>query len=137
MEESTFRQQSPINPGELNKRGERKRKDPKHLPAEWFDERREEVFKMASYGMTDHEIEDVYQISNSLLRSHFRNELDKGRALVRQAIRKAQLEKGVKEKCSRMLIWLGKMYLGQSEPNSRLDVEHVLKVQPVYYAKGK
>lgn len=125
-----------VNPGERHpKRKGRPTRDESEANKKWADEKRQEVMGMAKIGCTDEEIADILQVSEGRIHKFFRLELDTGRANIRAAIRKAQLEKALSEKCTKMLIWLGKMYLGQREPKSDVDVTHNMKVEPVYYGE--
>lgn len=125
-----------INPGERKqKRGKRPERPNDKVDTGWIDSKKAEVLGMAKLGCTDEEIADILQIAEYKVRECFRLELDTGRANIRAAIRKAQLEKALTEKCTKMLIWLGKMYLGQREPKSDVDVTHNMKIEPVFYGE--
>jgi len=127
---------SDVNPGERKTRGKRKQKrKTEFMTDEWIESKREDVVGMARLGMTDEELADILRIAESALQKHFRLELDTGRAEIRMALRKAQLEKALQEKCTKMLIWLGKMYLGQREPKNEVDVFHNMKIEPTYYGE--
>lgn len=106
-----------------------------NLKKDWIESKRPDVEGMAKLGCTTQEIADILRVTKDQIKTNFCLELDSGRANIRAAIRKAQLEKAIQEKCSKMLIWLGKMYLGQREPKNEIDVSHNMKVEPVYYGE--
>ena len=72
------------------------------------------VLNLAKIGMTLRDIADVMRIPMHKLREFYQDEVDQGRAAMRQNLRMAQFKKAA-EGDTRMLIWLGKQYLGQSE----------------------
>lgn len=76
---------------------------------------RDMIFKLASLMCTYDEIAYVVGSSASALQKRYSAIVEKGRAEGRKSLRRAQYEKAVFDKDVRMLIWLGKQYLGQSE----------------------
>jgi hypothetical protein len=74
----------------------------------------EEVYKLAAIGCKDREIADWFGIDGNTLRYNFSAELIKGREMLKQSLRRAQLQVALNGNPT-MLIWLGKQYLGQSE----------------------
>jgi len=74
----------------------------------------EEVYKLAAIGCKDREISDWFGIDGNTLRYNFSAELIKGREMLKQSLRRAQLQVALNGNPT-MLIWLGKQYLGQSE----------------------
>lgn len=107
----------------------------KRLTKEWVEGRRDEVRKLAQLGITDDELESVLQVSESAIKKHFREELTDGRNNMRAALRRAQFEKAIQEKDTKMLIWLGKMYLGQREPKHEIEHTGNMKVEATYYGE--
>ena len=73
-----------------------------------------DVFKLASIGMKDIEIADWFGIDNNTLRYNFSVELLKGRELLKQSLRRKQLQVAMSGNAV-MLIFLGKNLLGQSD----------------------
>lgn len=110
-----------------------KRKGDKDFDLAVIDKNREMVERLAAIGTTDHELGFVLGMSELSVKNHYRKELDKGRANLRTALRKAQFESAVNDKNVTMLIWLGKNYLGQKD--SRFDVKHTGEItfQKVIY----
>jgi hypothetical protein len=83
----------------------------------------EVVGKLAALALTQEEIAAVLNVSVDTLsrREGFAEVYKQGRNTANASIRRAQFEKGVKHGNTRMLIWLGKQYLRQSD---RLYQEH-------------
>jgi len=75
---------------------------------------RDLIFKLASIHCTYQEIADVIGTSPTTLEKRFKNLVDKGRAEGKKSLRKAQMEKALQGD-TRMLMWLGKQYLGQQD----------------------
>jgi len=124
------------NPGERRQKRSKRPERPKTKTDEaWINSKQEDVLGMAKLGCTDEEIADILQIAEPKMQKCFRLQLDTGRAHIRVAMRKAQIEKAIQEKDTKMLIWLGKMYLGQREPKSDVDVTHNMKIEPVFYGE--
>lgn len=74
----------------------------------------ERVKALANEGNSDKEIAALVGLPESTLRRRMHRELERGRALLRRALRRAQLESALSGNTA-MLIWLGKQYLGQAE----------------------
>ena len=80
------------------------------------------VWKLATMMCTYEEIADVINFHPDVVSKHFGDLIDKGRSVGKKALRRAQFEKAVQDKDPRMLVWLGKQYLDQSEnPNKNKD----------------
>lgn len=80
------------------------------------------VWKLASLMCTYEEIADVIGLDVNTVSKHFGDLIDKGRSVGRKALRRAQFDKAVMDKDPRLLVWLGKQYLDQSEnPNKNKD----------------
>ncbi len=73
-----------------------------------------QVEKLSSCGLTNKEIADVLGYDDSTLKRKFENFLTKGRAVLKQKLKRKQIEVAMGGNVS-MLIWLGKQYLDQSE----------------------
>jgi len=73
-----------------------------------------QVEKLASYGLTNKEIAEALGFDDSTLKRKFENFLVKGRANLKQRLKKKQIQVAMSGNVS-MLIWLGKQYLDQSE----------------------
>ena len=76
---------------------------------------RDMIFKLATLMCTYDEIAYVVGSSAPALKKRYSAIVEKGRAEGRKSLRRAQYEKAVHDKDVRMLIWLGKQYLGQSD----------------------
>jgi len=74
----------------------------------------EKIMKLASFGLTNKEIADGLGYDENTLKRNFEIFLIKGRANLKERLRKKQITVALKGNIS-MLIWLGKQYLGQSE----------------------
>ena len=72
------------------------------------------IEKLATFGLTNLEIGEVLGYDDSTLKRNFENFLTKGRAVLKQRLRRKQIEVAIKGNVT-MLIWLGKQYLGQAE----------------------
>ena len=75
---------------------------------------RDLIFKLATLHCTYKEIADQVGTTASTLEKRYSGIIDKGRSEGKKAIRKAQMEKAM-QGVVRMLVWLGKQYLGQNE----------------------
>ena len=108
----------------------------KDFKPEDIDKNRDVVERLAAIGTTDDELGFVLGMSEKSVKNHYRFELDRGRANLRTALRKAQFEAAVNDKNPTMLIWLGKNYLKQKD--CRHDVKHSGDVtfQKVLYDAG-
>lgn len=73
------------------------------------------VFKLASIHCSYEEIANVVGTSVPTLKKRFSNIIEKGRAEGKKSLRRAQFEAAVEKKDVRMLIWLGKQLLGQTD----------------------
>jgi hypothetical protein len=73
-----------------------------------------EVEKLASIGMKNSEIAEWLDIDDSTLNYNFKQNLTKGRLMLNQSLRQAQIRLALSGNAT-MLIWLGKNILGQSE----------------------
>lgn len=99
-------------------------------PALEVDE--ESILKLAQVGMTDEEICQLLDISQSLL-NNFRGIIQRGRSNLSKSIKRTQLEVALNERDKTMLIWVGKQYAKQRD---RQDLEHSGEVsapQIVFY----
>ena len=93
----------------LNKiRGKDKMGNKKELTVE------NQVEKLASYGLTNKEISEALGYDDSTLKRKFENFLVKGRAALKQRLKKKQIQVALSGNVV-MLIWLGKQYLGQTD----------------------
>jgi DNA-directed RNA polymerase specialized sigma24 family protein len=70
------------------------------------------VGQLARLGFTDREIAYICGCSERTLRYRCRNALDWGRSRMQLSLRRLQW-RAAKRGSVRMLIWLGKIYLGQ------------------------
>lgn len=98
------------------------KKGMKHLTKDFVEKNRDLVERLAAIGTTNDELGFVLGVSQMTVTNNFKEQLERGRANMRTALRKAQFESAVNDKNTTMLIWLGKNYLGQKEP--RHDVHH-------------
>ena len=73
-----------------------------------------QIEKLASYGLTNKEIAEALGYDDSTLKRKFEIFLIKGRAVLKQKLKRKQIEVAMGGNVS-MLIWLGKQYLDQSE----------------------
>ena len=73
-----------------------------------------QVEKLASYGLTNKEIAEALGFDDTTLKRKFENFLTKGKANLKQRLKKKQIEVALGGNVS-MLIWLGKNYLGQAD----------------------
>lgn len=87
--------------------------------------------KLASIGSSDTEICHILKVHRQTLYK-YQDIIDEGKAILHGNLRRAQVEKALIEKDSRMLIWLGKQMLGQTD---KLDTttEHSIKPEIVIY----
>ena len=74
----------------------------------------EEVAKLASYHCSNDEMAEFFGVSRTTLESNFKDIIDMNKAMTKHKLRKKQLEVAFKGDKT-MLIWLGKVILGQSE----------------------
>lgn len=73
-----------------------------------------QVEKLASYGLTNKEISEALGYDDTTLKRKFENFLTKGKANLRQRLKRKQIDVALGGNVS-MLIWLGKQYLGQAD----------------------
>ena len=85
----------------------------------------EEVYKLAAIGCKDREIADWFGIDGNTLRYNFSVELLKGRETLKQSLRRAQLQVALNGNPT-MLIFLGKVILGQREDSLDNDENKIL-----------
>ena len=85
----------------------------------------EEVYKLAAIGCKDGEIASWFGIDGNTLRYNFSAELTKGRETLKQSLRKAQLQVALNGNPT-MLIFLGKVILGQREDSLDNDEHKIL-----------
>lgn len=76
-----------------------------------------QVERLAKIGCADDEIAALAGIAESTLQENFRAHLTKGRAQLRERLRRRQLRRALDDGSDTMLIWLGKQYLGQRDKN--------------------
>jgi DNA-binding CsgD family transcriptional regulator len=75
---------------------------------------REVVWKLACMQCTLREIADVIGVNHETIRRHFSDLIEKGRSVGKKSLRRAQFEKALNGD-TRLLVWLGKQYLGQQD----------------------
>ena len=73
------------------------------------------IFKLASIHCTYQEIADVIGTSTTTLEKRFKHLIEKGRAEGKKSLRRKQMEVALEKGDVRMLMWLGKQYLGQAD----------------------
>lgn len=83
------------------------------------------VESYAQLGCKDHEIADLVGLNDDTLRFNFKAELIKGRAQLKQSLRRKQIEVALDGNVT-MLIFLGKNFLGQSDSPAASESEEVL-----------
>ena len=86
----------------------------KGRPSKINDIDRELVWKLACMQCTLREIADVIGVNAETIRKHFGDLIEKGKSVGKKSLRRAQFEKALGGD-SRMLIFLGKNYLGQKD----------------------
>lgn len=80
--------------------------------------------ELAAVGLTDVEISNLLGIKPDQWRAQYPSVITKGRARLRQSLRRAQIKSALSGNAS-MLIWLGKQYLGQRDTRDlNLEAEH-------------
>lgn len=82
----------------------------------------QEVEDLASIGCNNKEIADWFGVDDSTLAYNFKYELEKGRANLKQSLRRAQLKVALGGNAV-MLIWLGKNILGQTDSPQTTQAE--------------
>ena len=80
----------------------------------------DEVFKLAELGLTDRDLSEWFDISESTLRYNFSSFLIRARQSLKMKLRRAQLRVALDGNPT-MLIWLGRNMLNQSENNLSND----------------
>src|SRR5574338_1198980 len=88
--------------------GENNMRAKKEIPIE------KQVEKLASYGLTNKEIAEALGYDDSTLKRKFENFLTKGKANLKQRLKRKQIDVALSGNVS-MRIWLGKKYLGQAD----------------------
>lgn len=88
---------------------------PNSRPSKIKDVDRELVWKLATMMCTIKEIADIVGLSEKTVSNKFGDLIEKGRSQGRKSLRRAQFEKAVVDKDSRMLIFLGKQFLSQKD----------------------
>lgn len=82
----------------------------------------QEVEDLAAIGCNNKEIAAWFGIDDSTLAYNFKQELEKGRANLKQSLRRAQLKLALTGNAV-MLIWLGKNILGQTDSPQTTQAE--------------
>jgi hypothetical protein len=82
----------------------------------------QEVEDLAAIGCNNKEIADWFGVDDSTLSFNFKQELEKGRANLKQSLRRAQLKLALTGNAV-MLIWLGKNILGQTDTPQTTQAE--------------
>lgn len=72
------------------------------------------VYKLASMHCTLREIAKICDVDQETIRRHFGEEIEQAKAIGARSLRRAQWDKALSGS-DRMLIFLGKNYLGQQE----------------------
>lgn len=75
---------------------------------------RETIWKLARIGCTLKEMSFMTGLHEDTIRKHFSKEIEHGQSKGKMALRRKQFEKAM-EGSDRMLVWLGKQYLGQKD----------------------
>ena len=80
--------------------------------------------ELAAIGLSDKEISNLLGISESRWKARYQSVITKGRSELRQSLRRAQIRSALSGNAA-MLIWLGKVYLGQRDTsNLEINAEH-------------
>ncbi len=74
----------------------------------------EKLASAAKYQASDKELAETFNLTVDRLRNNYNRIVDKARAQGKEALRIMQFEKAMQGD-TRMLIWLGKQYLSQSD----------------------
>ena len=87
----------------------------------------EQLYRIAKLGCTYDEMAAIMSIDKSqLVRTPaYREVISRGQAEIKQSLRMKQLEKALKDGDTTMLIWLGKVMLGQKDVSK---IEHEMTV---------
>ena len=91
----------------------------------------EMVRKLAKLGCNQDEIADFFDTTQSVISERFRSDFQLGRAESKISLRRMQFKRAM-QGSDRMLIHLGKVYLGQTD---RLDVTTKGKASVVYFER--
>ena len=75
---------------------------------------REEIWKLAKIGCTLREMAFMTGLHEETIKKHYAKEIEHGQSTGKRALRRKQMEKAM-EGSDRMLVWLGKQYLGQKD----------------------
>jgi len=75
---------------------------------------REEIWKLAKIGCTLREMAFMTGLHEDTIKKHYAKEIEHGQSTGKRALRRKQMEKAM-EGSDRMLVWLGKQYLGQKD----------------------
>lgn len=97
------------------------------------------IFELAKIGCTTKEIAAVSGVSSDTLENHCLALIQEGREHCKVSLRRAQLALALSGNCS-MLIWLGKILLGQREiqPEELEQIKELLiKIHPSRIDDGK
>jgi len=98
-----------------------------------------EVEKLASFGLTNREIGEMFGASEATIGRRFASETRKGRASLHKSLRRKQTEVALSGNVT-MLIWLGKNMLGQMDRQQveslALDVSKLDDEQLARLVKG-
>ena len=80
-----------------------------------------EVLKLAQLNCTFKEIAAFFDVSQSTISDNYRTIIEKGRESGKISIRKKQYDVAMGGNVT-MLIWLGKQYLDQREPDPKINL---------------
>jgi hypothetical protein len=72
-----------------------------------------QVIRLAEIGCTQAEIADVLGVDQSTISRRFASAVASARATCKLSLRRAQLRRAIKDRSDKMLVHLGKVYLGQ------------------------
>lgn len=86
---------------------------------------KDQVIKLAKLGATLNEIADYLGVDVNTVRRRYKAEIVKGKAEMKQRLRKAQLQAAIEDRNPTMLVWLGKQYLNQTD-NGTFEEEELL-----------
>tara|TARA_R100001460_G_scaffold82978_2_gene123873 strand:+ start:780 stop:1100 length:321 start_codon:yes stop_codon:yes gene_type:complete len=85
---------------------------------------KELIKKLGSLMCTYEEIGFIVGMSGENVKKRFKKAVEEGQAVGKESLRRAQFKKAVEAGDTRMLIFLGKNYLGQKDdPNSQENLE--------------
>lgn len=84
----------------------------------------EQIKRFAALGTPTEKIAEFFDVSCSTLRANFSAALKEGRKNIDTRLRQAQLDVALEKLDTKMLIWLGKQYLGQRD-KIESEVTHV------------